>query len=96
MFGWKIHFVEVRVEEMEFCTAGIGNADPVLADLQRFCKRLLILVVEMLILFWGFQLDLLGMVLFLMAIQGTPHNIKGFPGFGLVIEKHVCMCCISF
>ena len=24
-----MHFVEVRVEEMGFCTAGIGNADPV-------------------------------------------------------------------
>lgn len=40
----------------------------------RICKRLLMLEVQMLILFWGFQLDLLGMVLFLMAIQGTPHK----------------------
>ena len=54
--------------------AGIGNAGPVLGNLEGVCKRLLVLVVEMLLLFWEFARDLLGMVLFLMAQQGTPHK----------------------
>ena len=54
--------------------AGIRNADPVLADLQGICKRLLILEVLMLILFWEFTSSLLETVLFLMVQQGTPHK----------------------
>ena len=57
-----------------FYMAGVRNADAVLVDLQRICKRLLVLAVQMVILFWQFARDLLGMVLFLMAQQGTPHK----------------------
>ena len=37
-----MHFVEVRVPFGAVCMAGIRNADPVLADLQRIYKRLLV------------------------------------------------------
>ena len=59
---------------MMFWMAGIRNGDAVLVDLQRFCKRLLVPAVEMLEMFWGFTMDLLETVHFLMAIQGTPHK----------------------
>ena len=71
--------------------SGIGNADPVLADLQRFCKRLLVLAVEMQILFWWFATDLQETVLFLMAIQGTPH--KGVSWF-LIRTRETCVCVV--
>ena len=38
MFAMEMHFVEVRVEEMGFWMAGIGNADAVLGDLQGFAR----------------------------------------------------------
>ena len=90
----RIHFVEVKVEEMVVWMAGIRNAVAVLDGLQRICKRLLVLAVQMLILVWGFASSLLEMGLFLMAIQGTPY--KGVSWFRLVLEKHVCMCCSTF
>ena len=64
---------------MLFCMAGIGNAVAVLADLQRFCKRLLVLTVQMLFLFWQFASSLLEMVQLLMGFREP--LIKGFPGF---------------
>ena len=54
--------------------AGIRNAEAVLGNLEGICKRLLVLAVQMLLLFWEFARDLLEMVLFLMAQQGTPHK----------------------
>ena len=45
------HFVEVKVVLVLVWRPGIGNAVPVLAGLQRFCKRLLIPEVEMQFLF---------------------------------------------
>ena len=37
MFGWKMHFVEVGFCFGAVWRAGIGNGDPVLADLQGIC-----------------------------------------------------------
>ena len=85
MFGSEMHFVEVGFCFGAVWMQGIGNGDPVLADLQRFWKRLLVLAVEMLILVWGFASSLLEMVLFLMAIQGTPH--KGVSWFWISFRE---------
>lgn len=46
----EMHFVEVGFILVAFWMAGIRNADPGLAGLQRFCKRLLVLAVQMVIL----------------------------------------------
>ena len=78
-----MHFVEVGFLLVLICMAGIGNAGPVLAELQRICWRLLVLTVEMEILFWQFASSLLETLHFLMEIQGTPH-------------KGVSCFCISF
>ena len=59
--------------------AGIRNGVAVLADLQRFCKRLLVLAVLMLILFWEFASSLQEMVQLLMDFREP--LIKGFPAF---------------
>ena len=79
MFGIRMHFVEVGSCFGDVWKAGIGNAGPVLADLQRFWKRLLIPEVQMEMLVWGFASSLLEMVLFLMAFREP--LIKGFPVF---------------
>ena len=75
----KMHFVEVRVLEMVIWMAGIRNAVPVLGCLKGICKRLLVLAVQMLFLFWWFTTDLLEMLHFLMDFREP--LIKGFPGF---------------
>ena len=52
LFRMREHFVEVEVEEMVICMAGIRNVDAVLAGLQGICQRLLIPEVQMLEMFW--------------------------------------------
>ena len=49
--------------------AGIRNDVAILDNLQRICKRLLVLAVLMLSLFWWFAMDLLETAPFLMDFR---------------------------
>ena len=74
MVWMREHFVEVRVCFGGFCMAGIRNAGPVLADLQRICKRLLVLAVQMLFLFLVICKRFARNGADSNGIQGTPHK----------------------